>query len=596
MGFSYHRAMQAPASTPLDRANAMIDRGELERAKVELMRLARTASNDVGVLAPLSFVLAQLQDHERAAHYARRTAELLPHDARAQHNAGNSLLAARRSDEAEAFLRRAIELDERMEHSWLALSNTLRARGKPLAAAALLREAIARCGARPLLLNNLSHALHSTGRSEGALGLLEQAVSSEPDHILFVDGLCSLLNYVPGVGCERQFEAHVRYGALVRRAVGPAPRCPRWPALSGGRLRLGLLSPDLRDHAVAHLIRALIEHADRDRVEIACYFVGPSEDAMSQTLRASADLWCHAAELDMPALAARIRSDRVHALVDLAGHTGLHRLAALTHRPAPLIATYMGYPNTTGLDCVDLRITDSTADPPSAAAFNTERLAHLDPCFLSYTPPRDIRPSPSPSATSGVVTFGYFGSMLKVNDALVALWSRVLESVPGSRLLLKNTGLAESEAREDLRARFGAFGVDPARIVCEGPGANSGEMLAHYARVDISLDSFPYTGTTTICESLLSGVPVVSMAGDTSPSRVSRSILSCVGAPELVATCADGYVRLAAELAGDAARLASLRSSLREKFLASPICDGQGFADRFVSLVQAKWDRGGDAR
>ncbi len=570
--------------------DAMIDRGDHGQARARLGRLAAGPSPHPDAVAAMAYVLERLGELERAEHYARRTLELLPRDPRAAHNLGNLLLAMDRAAEAEPMLRGALELDPSAPQTWLALGNAVRATTGGHAAAAVFREGMSLCGELPALRNNLALALHSIGRVDEALPILRDVVAIQPDRLVFADALCAMLNYAPGVGQREQFEAHARYGRLLRALAGPTVACPATPNSQGSRLRLGLLSPDLRDHAIAYLIRGLLGHADRGRVEIACYNVATREDPTSASLRSLVARWRHVPRLSPRALADLIRKDHVEVLIDLAGHTNSHRLLALAHRPAPLQATYMGYPNTTGIDCVDLRISDVAADPPDTGALNTERLAHLDRCFLNYTPPDDAPPVAWPPVAAGV-TFACLGSLLKYNRELLTAWARVLDGAPGSRLLLKHHGLAEPRARQDVLDRLEELGVDPSRILAEPPGASARDMLTEYARADISLDTFPYTGTTTICESLLMGVPVVSMRTDTPAGRVSTSLLGAVGLGEFVASDPAGYVRLATDLARDAPRRASLRGNLRPRLLASAVCDGARFASEFVTLVEREWSR-----
>jgi predicted O-linked N-acetylglucosamine transferase (SPINDLY family) len=258
-------------------------------------------------------------------------------------------------------------------------------------------------------------------------------------------------------------------------------------------------------------------------------------------------------------------------------------------RPAPVQMTYIGYPNTTGLADADYRIVDSVTDPAGAEAFVTEKLLRLDPCFLCYLPPEGApEPTTQRASESGVV-FGSFNALFKIDDATLELWAQVLRAVPESTLLLKYFGLESAGVREDLLGRFRAAGVDGARIVLDGPGTSAREMMGAYARMDIALDTYPYHGTTTTCEALLMGVPVVTLQGRVCAARVGGSLLGAVGLSELVAEAPEEYVRIAARLAGDVGALARGRAALRERVLASPLCDIPGAAARLGHALRECW-------
>src|SRR5690606_27108078 len=257
-------------------------------------------------------------------------------------------------------------------------------------------------------------------------------------------------------------------------------------------------------------------------------------------------------------------------------------------RAAPIQASLIGYPNTTGVAAIDYRFTDTFADPPGADDRHAERLIRLDPCFLCYDPPRDA-PDPAHEPNGDTITFASFNAAMKINDPLIALWSRLLAEVPAARLLLKAFDFRDAALRDAIRARFAAAGADPARIEILPPIADSGGHLALYRRVDIALDTFPYHGTTTTCEALYMGVPVVTLAGRTHAARVGVSLLNAVGLPDLIANTPDDYIATARGLAADPARRASLRETLRQRVLDSPLCDGPAYAARFTDALRTIW-------
>jgi len=286
-----------------------------------------------------------------------------------------------------------------------------------------------------------------------------------------------------------------------------------------------------------------------------------------------------------------VRADGIDILVDLAGHTGGSRLAVLALRPAPLQAMYLGYPATTGLSAVDFRLTDAWADPEGSEAHGVEWPLRIEGGFCCYRPP-DAAPevAPLPALATGHVTFGSLTNTIKVNDRVVALWAEVLGAVPNSRLLLRRAAFESAAVRERITNAFAAAGVAPERVDClTGADTDQAGYLATYHRIDLGLDTFPYAGHTTTCESLWMGVPVVTLAGGTFVSRVGVSVLSMAGLDDLIAPDAAAFVAIARRLATDLDALAALRANLRERLRGSPLLDAPGFTGRLEAAYRAVW-------
>ncbi|MCW5626882.1 MAG: glycosyltransferase, partial [Burkholderiales bacterium] len=246
---------------------------------------------------------------------------------------------------------------------------------------------------------------------------------------------------------------------------------------------------------------------------------------------------------------------------------------------------------------MDWRITDSIADPAGTADdHHTERLWRIDPLFLTWRPPGSAPDvTLPPSAVRSGFTFGSYNNFAKVTDRTMALWGRVLQAVPESRLVLKTMSLSDAEVQIRARSRLIQQGCDPDRIEIRGPVAGGSGHLASYGDIDVALDTHPYNGTTTTCESLWMGVPVITLRGDRHASRVGASLLSAIGLDDLVADNPDDYVRLAAMLARDAPRLAALRRGLRDRVKQSALVDAVGFTraleNAYRSMGRAHTDR-----
>jgi predicted O-linked N-acetylglucosamine transferase (SPINDLY family) len=255
--------------------------------------------------------------------------------------------------------------------------------------------------------------------------------------------------------------------------------------------------------------------------------------------------------------------------------------------------SWLGYPNTTGLAAMDHRLTDAWADPPGTTeTLHTEELVRLPGGFLCFRPAAETPPVPAlPSSLGAPFSFGSFNNMAKVSQMTVEMWAQVLRAVPGSRLALKNKALSEPEARRRIQDRFAALGIAPQRIWMGGAIESLASHLEAYSQVDVALDTYPYHGTTTTCEALWMGVPVVSRLGRAHLSRVGLSLLEAAGLGHLAVDSAEAYVRTAAALAQDRGRLAQLRGGLRKTLSRSRLMDEQRFVKELEDAYRAMWRR-----
>jgi|GEM_PF-1605578 len=358
------------------------------------------------------------------------------------------------------------------------------------------------------------------------------------------------------------------------------------------RLRIGYVSPDFRNHAVVFFVQPVLAAHDTSRFEVFCYSNVEKPDHITRQLRDSHPVqWRDIAHLSDDEAFHQIQSDQIDILVDLAGHSVGNRLPLFARKPAPIQMTWIGYPDTTGVPAIDYRITDAKADPPGMTEhLHTEKLIRLPRCFLCYRPGGDFPPeSPLPRLINGFVTFGSFSNYTKVTPETISLWARILTVVPGSRFVTKVRGLSDAMIEQQILALFRKQGIGPERITVLGYSDSVVNHLEEYYRLDIALDTFPYGGTTTTCESLLMGVPVISLAGRAHVSRVGASLLETVGLPELAVDSEEAYLQMAVRLAGDLPRLLQLRKNLRWMVQHSPLCDNLAFTEGLEAVYQQVW-------
>ena len=558
---------------------------------VEAYRQALAIAPDLVAAANgLGVALQACGDLGAASEVLRAVARRRPEDSDILTNLGTVLVARGEVDEGIALLRKSTRLDPT---DATAFSNL----GYALFLIGHLGEAITACEAAVRLkpgyadaYSNLGIALGNQGRLAEATAAFEHALALDPDHGGSFSNLLFLGNYDPDIPLAALAERHRGFGRRNENAAVLRHEIDRDP---GRRLRIGYVSPDFRQHSVAYFAEPLLTAHDPGAVEVICYAAVKKPDDVTERLQSRAGAWRNIVGMSDAAAADCIRADRIDILVDLAGHTAGNRLGIFARKPAPVQATYIGYPNTTGLARVDYRLTDASADPPGEdESLYTERLYRLPRCFLAYRPPAEAPPiAARPSLAAGRVTFGSFNALPKVNARTVATWAAILDAVPGARFILKNASLVDPATQARYRDLFAAHGVAAERVDLVAYMQERGGHLGFYNRIDIALDTFPYNGTTTTCEALWMGVPVVTFRGQRHAARVGASLLDAVGLDELVAPSVEAYVALARDLAAQPERLAAISRSLRGRLQASPLLDAQGLARAVEDAYRKMWQR-----
>lgn len=590
---------------------------KLYQGVCQVDRLDADARLTCGVIAGLR------GDNVLAEDYCRQALALDPKLATAHFNLGIALRSQDRFAEACQSFKRATELRAAYSEAMDALAHAYIALYDWPAAAQVLNEIIAIWPRKAEMHNNLGSVYQTMGRVQDAIAAYETALQIDPRLGVALNNLgsayqdvgdfaqaerCSrqclavapgdlqarsnllvLLNYLPGTNAQSVFEEHLEWGRIAQSRIpllGPVSHAVD----SHRRLRLGYLSPDFREHSVASFIEAVLKQHDRSRFEVWCYSNLPLPDETTLRIKATVDGWRDIDKLSDGETACLIREDHIDILIDLAGHTGNNRLGVFAAKPAPVQMTWMGYPNTTGLSTIDYRITDGIADPAGEDAYYSEMLLRLDGCFLCYQPHPDTpEVAPLPALSNGHVTFGSFNNFSKINPGVLHLWSEVLKQVPCSRLLLKCPALTDAEVRERVSAALAELGIGAERVDLLGHTRSRQEHLALYARVDIALDTFPYNGTTTTCEALWMGVPVLSLVGKHHAGRVGASLLSAAGLADWLADTPDSFVATAQARAADLAGLRALREGLRSRLAGASLCDAAGFVRRFDDALSQAW-------
>jgi protein O-GlcNAc transferase len=576
---------------------------------------------DAATLHRLGLQAQQRGDHQQAAELIRQAISIAPRTAAFHCSLGVALLGMQRPQEGAAALRTATRLQpaEPTAHAWLsaaladlgdydgaakAAGATLRLRpGDPAALhmrgvclekAGHYEQALAALDAAVLAdpasyTAQLSRAalLLAMGRTKQAVAAFEAAMPLCPGDIRARQGRILAMNYLPGATMQDIGNTARR---LAPAAVSPSPSSFTGLDRSPDRtLRIGYVSGDFRNHPVGYFLQGVLAARDKADAEVFCYSSTEVEDPMTDRLKQEVDHWRPIVGLNDDQAVQTIRSDRIDILVDLAGHTNSNRLGVFARRAAPVQVAWLGYFGTTGLASMDFVIADRHVLPAADEPTLTERVVRLPDSYLCFSPPAEAGPvARLPAGLQQPITFGCFNSRTKLNPNVLALWARVLETVPRSRLLLKAAQYRDKTIRRAITRDFATSGIAPERILFE-PASPIAAMFEAYGRVDIALDPFPFAGGATTAQALWMGVPVISLVGQTWPGRQGASLLSAAGFPEWAVAEPDAYVALAQRLATDRPALTAIRRGLRAVVANSPLCRADRFARHLDAAYRDIW-------
>jgi predicted O-linked N-acetylglucosamine transferase (SPINDLY family) len=535
-------------------------------------------------------LMLQGRTDQAVVHHERALA-LDPDNAQVHNNLGNAYRAQGRTDQAVVHYERALALNPDYAEAHCNLGSVLALQGKTDQAVAHYERALALDPDYAEVHNNLGNALMLQGRTDQAVTHYEHALALNPDFAVAHNGLLFALNYLSDKAPATVLAAHLDFARRWEAPLAASIQAPANNHSPERRLRIGYVSGDFRQHSVSYFIEPVLAHHNHDRFEIYCYSSDLKEDEVTGRLQTHADHWRRLVDLSDEQAANQIRADQIDILIDLSGHTRGNRLLVFARKPAPVQVTWLGYPATTGLSAMDYRLTDGFADPVGMTEhLHSEKLIRMPECFSCYRPPSDApEVSGLPARAKGYVTFGSFNNLAKINREVMAVWAKILQAVPGSRLTFKNTGLGGSSVQHRVRETFMGLGVAPERLELLGNDPFPRTHLERYWSIDIGLDPFPYNGATTTCEALWMGVPVVALAGRTHAGRVGVSQLSNLGLTELIGISTEEYAAIATRLARDLERLSQLRASLRSHMAASPLIGAQRFTKNLEQAYLGMW-------
>jgi predicted O-linked N-acetylglucosamine transferase (SPINDLY family) len=564
------------------------DRGQIAKAIEYIEKAIALDGANHSFRANLGRMLS-LDGRHREAEQAYRAAIALHADRAYHDNLGNALRNQEKFAEAEASYRQAAALDPQFASPLRNLGDLLQILGRHGEALEWYKRALALQPDNPDLHSNIGTLRQAEGDYATAIDSFRQALALAPDNACAQDNLLYSLSF-HGSPHDYLQAARKRGDELLQRAQQqPLAPLPARADAAAGKLRVGWVSGDFRVHPVGLFLEHILAPLAGDALELIAYATIPQTDALTDRIRPHFVAWRSLERMSDADAARLIRDDRIDILVDLAGYTANNRLGLFAWKPAPVQVSWLGYWASTGLATIDYILADRHSLPPAESADYSEQPWYLPDTRLCFVPPVDAAALAAPPLQrNGHATFGCFNNPVKINDAVVSTWARILQRAPDARLLLKAKQFVDAAFATRMRERFAAHGIDATRILLQGETPRA-EYFVAYNEIDIALDPFPFTGATTSVDGLWMGVPLVTLRGDRMVGHQGESILHNAGLANWIAADTDAYVEIALRQAADARQLAALRAGLRARLADSPLCDAARFADNLRDAFIGMW-------
>jgi predicted O-linked N-acetylglucosamine transferase (SPINDLY family) len=472
---------------------------------------------------------------------------------------GHIKLALGKFDEAEADFDAALAIDPALESAWEGKANHGLLTNRIAQAIHACHKVLEKNPDSEMAIGFLGSCHAAQGDMATALQLFDRALMLKPDFDdvmlkkIFRMDFLEDADFIAHQAVRREWWGRIG-SKFPRRELQRSNHDPE------KRIVVGYVSSDFMHHSAALTFMPMLRHHDHRQFEIIAYSCSTRHDDITDQCRALVDVWVDASCFSDDELADRIQRDQVDVLVDLSGHSSGNRLAVFARKPAPIQVSACGSVTGTGLPTMDYLLADPIIIPAAARHLFAEQIHDL-PCVITIDPPPDVKPTGPPLLRNGFVTFGVFNRIDKISNSALSLWSRILQDIPGSRIIIKNGALGDSLLRDALIGRFVTQGIAADRVTCLGPTPYI-QHLAEFANIDISFDPFPQNGGVSTWESLQMGVPVVCKLGHSACSRAGGAIVKAVGLDDWVAEDDDGYIAIARKFAGLPDELRNLRAEL----------------------------------
>jgi protein O-GlcNAc transferase len=563
--------------------------GRLDEALAVCKETAKLRPDDHEAHFNLACELHQQGHLEESASSYLIALKLQPNNAIAYKNLGGVLKTLNLLQDAEMCCRQAIALAPSMAGAHNNLGNVLQAQGRYAQATTSFRNALKLNPNYADAHNNLAVSLKDQGFWDEARTSYENALKIRPDWPTANNNLLYCLSHDVSVDARQLFSEHLAFGARFE-----APLRKDWPVHSNTKdpercLQVGFISGDFFDHALSSFLEPVLPFlSNKPSIALHAYYTQTINDAVTQRLRDHFAHWHAVPNLNDIELAAKIRRDRIDILIDLSGHTAHNRLLTFARKPAPIQASWLGYPGTTGLQAIDYHLHDRFWIPPGELDWQFTEKSALLPAGAVFLPSENAPPIQSlPAQMNGYITFGSFNRVNKLNTSVLVLWAMLLREIPTARLVLGSIPL---DSQESLIHCFESEGIERDRISIY-PRSSMRDYLDLHHQIDICLDTFPYSGGTTTLHAAWMGVPTLTLAGETPSSRVGASILNQLNIQGFIATSIEDFLSNGCFWAKKVCELAALRMEMRERFQNSAMGQPELFSTSLDSVFRKMWHK-----
>lgn len=586
---SHHAILINPsfADAYVKQGNAYRETHQLSSAESSYRKAIALKTDFVEALNNLGIILALQGRHLEAIPYYRSILKLHPQHPETLYNLGMALGALGQHEEAISSYQQVIQLQPDHVEAHHHLGVLFYHLGRPEEAIIQYQQTLALKPNHADAYSNLGNAYNTLGNADQALISYRAAVTHNPQHAIAYSNLLLSMQYMTRFSAEEIFQEHLRFANQFESPLKAA-----WPQHLNikdqhKRLKIGYVSADFRYHAVAFFIQPILSHHDSSQTEIYCYYNFSLHDHITAEISALADHWVQCHHFSDAQLAEKIAEDGIDILVDLSGHTAYNRLLTFARKPAPIQLTWLGYPGTTGLSAIDYRLTDHDLDPEGLTErFHSEKLLRLS-SSANFKPEADSPPINSlPAMRSGRITLACLNNLVKINHDVIQLWAKILHALPDAQLLLGNVNDITTQQR--VTQLFADAGVSAERLILKAKMPLNEYLLLHH-EIDLALDPFPFNGGTTTYHSLWMGVPVITLAGNTTASRSGASILSRAGLTECITHSQQDYLDRVVAYANDLATLNRLRVNLRDRIHLASEDDSLNLTKELESTYRKIW-------
>ena len=564
-------------------------RGNYKEA-IQLLNLAALIKpNDPNIYYNLGTYFQLLGDLHNAAKQYKHAISIKPDNYLSLCNLGVTMLHIGNASDAENCFRDAIKLNDTGVNAYINLATLLHKKGEFEQALQYYQHALVLEPENAAIYYNIGNAFVEQSKIDESLIYYRKSLDINPNDPEVFSNYLYAQNYSASLSPGTIYQNHLEYSQQFQKSFSKINWHNHRKRDKTKKLCVGYVSADFREHPIAFFIEPILANHDSESFEIFCYYNNNINDTYTKRLRSLSNHWINTASMNDDEVAEHIVADKIDILVDLGGHTGKNRLLVFARKPAPIQITWLGYLNTTGLREMDYRLTDEIACPHGDLdLYHTEALIRIPGCQWCYMPPTGAPEISSlPAAKNGYLTFASFHNIAKISIPVISLWCRILDEIPDSRLVIVGKGVDISPAI--ITERFTELGISPERLETVGRMSFI-KYLELHNRVDICLDTFPYSGGTTTCHSLWMGVPVITLIGNSAVSRGTASLLNMVGLSRMTANTADEYVNIAKTYASNLTELSILRKALRKRMNESALVDGAGFCRKLENIYVKAWN------